>query len=252
METKDMKGTARRISCSFSGYKMINSKFSITILLIFNYITIICYGQSNGIENSAGKNISDSSIQIDWTQKVIKIPCVVTLSDGIVEWVLSYKGFRSYESFLQTTVNPLDLQLALIGLGYRQLSAGEISDSVLYTMIRDEKPRLKQLKLFLTWNDSAGFHTRPLEYFFKVSKSGTKPENISWYFNGFDKRINRSMARQVPMVSKTHRNITCSVVEINSLYTFDYYSIVIDKKVSPVPGTKATLLVQKFSKTNNY
>jgi hypothetical protein len=228
------------------------------LVIVFLFLILAvptCFPQpgSNGSNGSSGgnnsvlpANPSDTAIQIDYLNKTLKIPCVVNLTDGVVEWVLSFNGFRGYESFLQTFVNPNDLNLGLIGLGYKKICAYRIPDQDLAKKIKAKKSAFRQLKLLLSWSDSAGVHTLPLESFFKEVQSDKKPENISWYFNSLPFDVDRVKARQIPLVSKTHRNINYSVIEMNSLYLFDYYVLVMDKEVVPPKGTKATLIINKF------
>jgi hypothetical protein len=216
------------------------------IFLLFFLSVQPCFSQSNKNQPLEEAISSDSIIETDYITKLIKIPCVVNLTDGVVEWVLSFQGFRGYESFLQTSVNPNDLNLGLIGLGYKKICAYRIPDQDLAKKIKAKKSAFRQLKLLLTWNDSAGVHTLPLESFFKEVQTNKKPENISWYFNSLPFVVDRVKARQIPLVSKTHRNINYSVIEMNSLYLFDYYVLVMDKDVVPPKGTKATLIINKF------
>ena len=216
--------------------------FFLVLILILSFS---CFSQSNTNRIKSGGSKQTVSYKINLKRNSIEIPCVVAMSGGVVEWILSYTGFRGYESFLQTSMDPLDLKLSLIGLGYEQIEGYNMHDSTLYALIKSKEPRLQQFRIYLSWKDSAGRHKEPLESFFKKNSSEGPVNNITWFFNSFPPIADNTNTKEIPLISKTHRNIKWSVIEINSLYLFDYYSLVIDEHVAPPPKTKALLIIEK-------
>ena len=223
----------------------------IFFLFLFPFIFSICLPLDSISNNAFLLSNHDSLIDLDYIHKSLKIPCIVNINSGVVEWVLSYNGFRGYESFLQTSVNPIDLQNSLADLGYYQVCAYKIPDEQLFNIIENKNSYFRHLRIFLTWQDSTGIHTKPIETFFKDAKTHQSPTCLSWYFNSFPFKVDRAKARQIPLISKTHTNVPYSVIELNSPYLFDYYILEIDKSVAPIPGTKAILTIQKFKKNKN-
>jgi hypothetical protein len=214
--------------------------------MVFMFIfTLSVFSQSDNNRTKSGDSEQAVAFKINFKRKSIEIPCVVTMSGGVVEWILSYTGFRGYESFLQTSMNPLDLKLALIGLGYDQIEGYNMPDSTLYALIKSKDPRLQQFRIYLSWKDSTGRHKKPLESFIKKNSSEERVNNITWFFNSFPPVADHANTKEIPLISKTHRNIKWSVIEINSLYLFDYYSLVIDEQAAPPPQTKALLIIEK-------
>lgn len=150
-------------------------------------------------EKSAIKKIGGTSYEIggilfDGASRVIRVPCAVNMTEGVIEYALVSETGKTHESLLKTKVKPFDLQIALLLCRYEP-HPGELINTLvnpppeLRAMAerKMERPGANRLKISVEWKDAGGKeHSAGLTDWIHSDKDG-KPMNSPWWiFNGAD------------------------------------------------------------------
>ncbi len=120
-------------------------------------------------------------IEIDKNNKSVSLPVFVNMDRGLLEYLLVRTGGKTHESLLRTNVQPYDLQIAFLLIGF------EGTDKPAGFQGAPEKPRGEHVSISLSNKKTDGKLTtfNPEECIVKMVKN--KPgrlKNINWVFTG--------------------------------------------------------------------
>ena len=163
----------------------MNRYFFIAILIVlFSEVT---YSQKHDDTGNMIKRINDSvliinnKIKINTNSRTLSVPVIFHKIDGSIEVILCTVKGKAYESLLTTEVTPVELQTALLLLGYKSLE-NKLSDKI-------EKKNKKLNKsdnvyLYLQWPDSNKIDNHRIEDFIWLRQDSALLKPASWFFNG--------------------------------------------------------------------
>jgi len=161
--------------------------------IVFIFLTENTFCQNPADSTGIIKKVNDSiliinkKITINTNSRTISFSAKfnkVYGRNGFIELVLCTKIGKAYESLMTTEVTPIELQTALLLLGYRSL------ENKLPFNEKDMKKREKKIKkvdslyLYVQWDDSNKVNTHRIENFIWNSKDSAYLKPVSWFFNG--------------------------------------------------------------------
>lgn len=120
-------------------------------------------------------------ILIDKKNRSISFPAMVNMDKGLLEYLLVHSGGKTHESLFRTKVQPYDLQIAFLLLGF------EGTDDPLKFQGAPEKPKGESVGIMISYNknDGKAVTVRPEEWI--VKKIQDKPKDvgvIDWIYSG--------------------------------------------------------------------
>lgn len=153
-------------------------------------ILIICFIQKTFSQNTADSSntiiilndsvlIINDKITINANERTISFPALIHKTSGPIEVVLCTKKGKAYECLLTTEVTPVELQTALLLLGYKSLE-NKLSD-------KNEIGKLNKtdsVYLYMQWADSNGIHENRVENYIWDIQNNSLLKPVSWFFNG--------------------------------------------------------------------
>jgi hypothetical protein len=135
-----------------------------------------------------------NGIQITAATRELRIPCSILHQKLPIEYALCHEaGEKVHETILQTTVKPIQVQLALLLANYQPATKG-ILDKLdpkeeRHYAEKDEtspeKPGANRLQIRCEWKDGDKTHNVPLSNFIQnIDERKTPPDLDTWIFNG--------------------------------------------------------------------
>lgn len=134
-----------------------------------------------------------NGIQITAATREVRIPCTVLHQKLPIEYALCHEaGEKVHETILQTTVKPIQVQLALLLANYQPATQG-ILDKLPPKEERPYKdkdtepqtPGANRLAIHCEWQDGGKTKKVPLSDFIQdIDKRKTPPDLDTWIFNG--------------------------------------------------------------------
>lgn len=134
-----------------------------------------------------------NGIQITAATREVRIPCTVLHQKLPIEYALCHDtGEKLHETILQTSVRPVQVQLALLLANYQPATQGILerldpSAGRPYTE-PDTEPRTpgaNRLAIHCEWKEGASLKKVPLSDFIQNSDTRKTPDDLdTWIFNG--------------------------------------------------------------------
>ncbi len=104
---------------------------------------------------------------------------------GIIELILCNKMGKAYESLLVTDVTPIELQTALLLLGYKSMENKLPIDDKSLKKKEKRISKADSVYLYVQWTDSTNkVLTQRIENFIWDPNTNTNIKPVSWFFNG--------------------------------------------------------------------
>jgi hypothetical protein len=124
-------------------------------------------------------------IKFDSATREIRIPTLLNMTEGVLEYALVHENGKTHESLLRTKVSPTELNLVLLLTHYEPHIAEaakyltEVKDSTKALMTKPmAKEGANKLAVSVHWKDKDGKdHTAPLSAWFQNKKTG-KPVSL--------------------------------------------------------------------------
>jgi hypothetical protein len=123
----------------------------------------------------------------------IRIPTVVNMNEGVIEYALVTETGKTHESLLRTKVRPFDVNIAML-LCHYEANAGE-----LIKILREPGPELDALAakkmqhpganhvlLTVEWTDKDGKHSAPMGQWIHNEREKKTLDIPFWIYNGSD------------------------------------------------------------------
>ncbi|MFZ4767890.1 MAG: YdjY domain-containing protein [Roseimicrobium sp.] len=132
------------------------------------------------------------SIQFSSATREVRVPALVNMSKGILEYALVHEHGKTHESLLRTPVSPTELNVALLLCHYEP----HLLDAAKY--VKDPEPETKarmaqpmeheganRVRLTVTWKDKTGQeHQAPLSDWIENRKVGNLWNPGHWTYTG--------------------------------------------------------------------
>jgi hypothetical protein len=135
-----------------------------------------------------------NGIQITAATRELRIPCSILHQKLPIEYALCHEtGEKVHETILQTTVKPIQVQLALILANYQPATKGilenlDSSEERPYAEKDETSPTTagaNRLHIRCEWKDGDKTHNVPLSNFIQnIDERKTPPDLDTWIFNG--------------------------------------------------------------------
>lgn len=133
-----------------------------------------------------------NGIQIHATTRELRIPCSVLHQKLPIEYALCHEaGEKVHETILQTTVRPIEIQLALLLANYQPGTKGileKLDANQERPYPKDTEPAspgANRLAIHCEWTEGGRLRKVPLSDFIQDSdKRRTPPDLDTWIFNG--------------------------------------------------------------------
>ena len=134
-----------------------------------------------------------NGIQITAATRELRIPCSILHQKLPIEYALVHEtGEKVHETILQTTVKPIQVQLALLLANYQPATKGilEKLDPKEERPYQDKDtepttPGANRLQIRCEWKDGDKTHNVPLPNFIQnIDERKTPPDLDTWIFNG--------------------------------------------------------------------
>ena len=138
---------------------------------------------TNNINNDS--LIKFGEISINRNQRSLSFPVEINRADEYIEVILCRPEGKLHESMLVSAVKPVELQAALILLGFKPLG-NKISKELVFPELKDSLIRkADSFFIFLQWVDSVGIsHCERIENFIYDNNSTAGKGRYHWFFNG--------------------------------------------------------------------
>jgi hypothetical protein len=123
----------------------------------------------------------------------IRLPCVLNMRQGPIEFLLVHESGKTHESMLRTAVSALDLQVVFLLLNYQPGHDGlfdslEKTEPAAYknlAVTKTEKPGANRVKLSLEWKTAQGPKVVPVaETLLKTPTKKAPTDCELWIFHG--------------------------------------------------------------------
>ena len=155
------------------------------IFVLFFYFVAITLGQNNAESVNSIKVVNDSvflindKISINTNARSISLPAIFHKINGEIEVVLCTKKGKAYESLLTTEVTPVELQTALLLLGYKSLENKVSGKNEIKNITQADS-----VYLYIQWTDSNKIYDKSIENFIWNMRDNALLKPVSWFFNG--------------------------------------------------------------------
>lgn len=131
-------------------------------------------------------------IKINSAKREVRVPTLVNMTEGILEYALVHEHGKTHESLLRTTASPMELNVALLLSHFEpHLKAAarflpEPSEQVKARMAQPmEHEGANRMRLTLEWKDTSGkVQTAPISAWIHDKQSGKPATQAEWIYTG--------------------------------------------------------------------
>lgn len=132
------------------------------------------------------------AIKINSKTREIQVPCVLNMTEGLLEYVLVHEHGKTHESLLRTSISPTELNVALLLTHYEphlKEAAQFLPDPTPVTQklmaSPQAKPGANQVKLEVRWKDKDGKeHTAPVTRWIHEKDAKAPRDAQHWTYTG--------------------------------------------------------------------
>jgi hypothetical protein len=172
------------------------------------------------------KKVADSEydlggIKINSKTRQISVPCVLNMTEGLLEYVLVHEHGKTHESLLRTSVSPTELNVALLLAHYEpniKEAAQFLPDPTPMTQKLMAEPMAKaganQITLNVQWKDKDGKEqTAPVTRWIHEKDAKAARESQHWTYTG-------SMISQTGFAAQFDGSMVAIYFDLISLVNF--------------------------------
>jgi len=170
-------------------------KFHLLILvLLLTKLSVDGFSQAVNKNAPAINKINDTTyvindrVVLNKKNRTISLPAKFTKTNarnGIIELILCNRIGKSYESLFVTDVTPIELQTAMLLLGYKSLESKFPADDKSLKKKEKKIRKADSVYLYVQWTDSNKVQTtQRIEDFIWDSNNNSYIKPVSWFFNG--------------------------------------------------------------------
>lgn len=129
-------------------------------------------------------------IQIDAASREIRLPCVVVHREVQLEYILVHETGKEHETLLTTSIQPMDLQVAMLLAHYSPGSKGLFDrlpsgQPKSFEEAAPPKPDSHRLKIQAEWVQKGELVSVPLSSWVRRAEEKSAPEDLTeWLFTG--------------------------------------------------------------------
>lgn len=131
-------------------------------------------------------------IKINSETREVRVPTLVNMTEGILEYALVHEHGKTHESLLRTTASPTELNVALLLSHYEPhlkdaaKFLSEPSEQVKNRMAEPIKHEgANRMRLTLEWKDASGrTQTAPISAWIRDKQAGKAATQAEWIYTG--------------------------------------------------------------------
>jgi len=193
-----------------------------------------------------------NGIQITAAARELRIPCSILHQKLPIEYALCHEaGDKVHETILQTSVKPIQVQLALLLANYQPATKGILGkvDSKVERPYADKDETspatagANLLQIRCEWKDGDKTHNVPLSDFIQnIEERKTPPDLDTWIFNGSQIDVGGFAAEQTGSIISTYVNPQAVINSPAKGNQRDDLWISMPANI-PAEGTKVTLII---------
>lgn len=193
------------------------------------------------VERVSGDHYRMGDIEMYKNTGSLSFPAQVNMDRGLLEYLLVRTGGKTHESLLRTAVEPYNLQLAFLLLGY------EPTERPLKRQGDPEKPQGVPVEISITFKDKEG---RPREIGAEEWIATKKEEKmgstgkINWVFTGSRVINGRFLAQSEGSIIATYHD-PVAMIDNASAGGESNRIWFVQEGVVPAPGTAVTVTIRK-------
>ncbi|CAN5844748.1 hypothetical protein BH11VER1_BH11VER1_23250 [soil metagenome] len=210
----------------------------------------------NRIKKTGDTTYELGDIKFNSATKEVRIPTVLNMNEGILEYVLVTEQGKTHESLLRTTISPTELNLALLLCSYEP----HIGEAAKYlaaphpeTKAMIDKPMEKaganRIQFTAQWKDKSGKEqTAPLANWIRNRMTKTTLDADHWTYTG-------SVINLAGFASEYDGSIGALYFDLGAMFNCPVKDNVNDDvwsaetSASPPVDTPVTLIITPFSET---
>ena len=140
------------------------------------------------IKKIEGTRFQLGVMEFDQKSRELRIPCLLNMREGLMEYVLVHESGKAHESLLTTTARPTEVNIALLLLNWKASEAfWDYSDPERGgELVKGAKnPPASQVELHLAWKDKDGKEqTARLEEWLHNVEKRAKITKEPWIYTG--------------------------------------------------------------------
>lgn len=231
------------------------SLFTFQISLVFlllstlPFITSSVKSQTN-LSNPVIEEINDSLIKlnkviINKNSKSISIPAKINMSKGLIEVVLCKSEGKTHESLLVTSTDQIELQTALLLLGFNPLNEVPGEKQLVGNSNKEIINQPDSLVIYIQWQDNNKTITDRIEKFIQNQFDNNQMKTCTWLFQGLLVNENGIVSgNDISMIVTYHDPY--AILELNSINKFDDRIFYVNENFNLPVGTEVELIIQEI------
>jgi hypothetical protein len=194
-----------------------------------------------------GQTVELKGVTIDKEKGRVSFPAAINMAEGNLEYLLVNVMGKTHESLLSTKIEPVDLQVAMLLVGFKP---AEKSDTQPPAQINIEylrgAPELKgaRVGISLEWKDEKGPHAMKAEdMIWNTKENRAAPEGV-WTYNGSEVYMGKFLAQVDGSVVALVRD---SAAMINNPRPGNDNDQIweVNGRVTPKVGTAVEVIIEK-------
>jgi hypothetical protein len=179
-------------------------------------------------------------IRIEKKGRSVSFPALINMEKGLLEYLLVHSSGKTHESLFRTPVQPYDLQIAFLLLGF------EGSDNPISFQGAPEKPEGERVKISVSYEDEKGKVVKTIPEKWMINRRDDKEEKVrelKWVFTGSSILNGRFLAQIEGSIVAVFRDPAAIVDNASEGGETDKIWFVNENTVPPV-GTPVTLTIK--------
>ena len=132
-------------------------------------------------------------VKFNSSTREVRVPTVVNMRDGAIEFALVHESGKTHESLLKMTASAVDIQVALLLCNYQAAEQGLVSgyekDAQVIKALEQTTPKTpgaNRVRIELEWGEASGkLQHMPLQQWMLEANTKKPPTDVNhWIFNG--------------------------------------------------------------------
>ena len=170
---------------------------------ILHFAACVCFAQASssaqadataiptdGLVKKSETEFELRGIDIRSDRREVRLPCLVNMTDGIIEYALVHHLGKTHESILSTTVSPADIQVALLLCRFEPGTMGILPPDLpdgeqRFKPVAPKTPNAHQVAATIEWTLNGKTERASLASWILNKRTGKPPSDLPfWIFNG--------------------------------------------------------------------
>ena len=204
-------------------------EFILVVLLFVSVQAII--SQDSQYKNNI---LKIGLIEVNYNKGILTFPAKVNMTNGLIEVLLCSPIGKTHESFLVTSITPVELQTSLILLGCTPANDYYPSDqSFVNPNVFIKNDSLEKFKIYIVLNLNSRVKITRIEKFIIDKRNGKRMWHVNWLFKGLQQDENNILitGNQITMVATYYDPYAVMVMYSEDLFDDTLFLISSDSLV---------------------